>query len=87
MLECNKDCFANNKGRCVALEVPYEDDCPFQKKIARMMRLYESDGDFACYVNKYLAQHRDMRGLNYALIVEIVVAYGEEIIRNKGLNI
>lgn len=87
MTECKKDCFANDRGRCVALEQPYEGDCPFQKKIARMMRLYETDSDFAEYVNKYIAQHRHLGGLNYSLIVSIVVEYGETIIKNKGLDI
>lgn len=86
MMGCNKDCFANNNGMCVALEIPYQGDCPFQKRIARMMKLYETDEDFAVYVNKYMAQHpRD--GLNYALIVSIVVSYGETIIKDKGLTI
>ena len=86
MIQCEKDCFANNNGRCVALETPYEGDCPFQKKISRMMKLYEMDKDFATYVNKYLSQHRTV-GLNHALIVRIVVEYGENIIKNKEYKI
>lgn len=83
-MKCYKDCFANNNGDCVALEIVYKGDCPFQKRIARMMKLYETDADFACYVNNYLAHHKD-EGLNYALITAIVVSYGEEIIKGKGL--
>ena len=83
---CDKDCFANDKGRCAALEVEYPDNCPFQKKISRMMKLYETDGDFSAYVNKYMAQH-PYDGLNLALITAIVVSYGEDIIKSKGLTI
>lgn len=86
MIKCEKDCFANSDGRCVALETPYEGDCPFQKKISRMMKLFETDSDFACYVKKYMAQHRNV-GLNHTLIVKIVIEYGENIIKNKGYDL
>lgn len=83
---CDKDCFANDKGRCAALEVEYVGDCPFQKKISRMMKLYEIDNDFATYVNRYMAQH-PWEGLNLTLITAIVVSYGEDVIKNKGLDV
>lgn len=86
MTGCNKDCFANDNGRCSALEKPYEGDCPFQKRISRMMALYQTDSDFSRYVNHYMSQH-PFEGLNLTLITAIVVSYGEEIIKNKGLDI
>lgn len=81
-MKCERDCFANYHGRCIALETGYEGKCPFQKEIGRMKWLYEKDEDFKGYVDRYLRHHRD-ETLNYALIVGIIREYGENIIKER----
>ena len=87
MMACTRDCFANRDGICVALESGYEDDkpCPFQKKIARMSKLYDIDNDFKFYVDKYM--ERENVNKSYALIVKIIVDYGEQIIEDRKYSI
>ena len=82
---CDKECLANDNGRCVAYDGGF-DDCGFSEIIARMTRLYEVDSDFAYYVNNYMSQHKT-QGLNYAFIVKMVNGYGEQIIKEKGYKI
>lgn len=81
-MKCERDCFANYHGRCIALETGYEGKCPFQKEIGRMKWLYEKDEDFKGYVDRYLRNHQN-ETLNYALIVGIIREYGESIIKER----
>ena len=87
MMACTRDCFASHDGVCVALESGYEDDkpCPFQKKIARMSKLYGIDENFRFYVDKYMEREHVIK--SYALIVKIIVDYGESIIEDKKYSI
>ena len=81
-MKCERDCFANYHGRCIALETGYEGKCPFQKEIGQMKHLYETNDDFKGYVDRYLKNHRD-ETLNYALATRIVRSYGENIINGR----
>lgn len=79
---CDKDCLANDNGRCVAIEGGFN-DCSMSDVIRRMTRLYEDDSGFAYYVNKYMSQHKT-QGLNYAFTVKVINSYGAQIIKDKG---
>lgn len=82
MIECDKDCFANMNGKCLALESGYDDKpCPFQKSISRLMELYVQNSDFHKYVYDY-AKSKGMF-VNYALIEKPVIRYANQIMRRN----
>ncbi len=85
MIACDKDCFANINGRCLALDYGYEDKpCPFQKNISRLKKLYEENSEFHRYVYEYSKSKRMF--VSYALIEKPVIEFAKQIMFDKRAN-